>query len=305
MGTAKPSWVLPSPLVARPVGSLIGQIEERAKEARVTPYLELDKSKLGRHYLRSSSLSMLCPREEVIAALAELTRTETLDANSILTFEIGHELHGRLQDQILPAANLLVGSWECKNCEFIVGGQMGSGEHWDAQLRAFRIPQGTWDASLLIPRPDYACSQCEARDWRHYEQSFVDTAFRITGHVDGILSLPGRHGLGVLEAKSIGARGAKEVVKYPKMEHVLQAQLYMWFTGLQWSCVLYWDKSTYGVKALIEHFVERDEEAIELLKNTLTSIWYGIEHKKLPPGICANIKAERAMACACKAPCFA
>lgn len=238
--------------------------------------------------IRSSGFASLCPREEVLAALYNIIRSEEFDANSLLTFSLGTDFHSRLQDEILPRIGVMFGAWKCNNCSKVFGG-MGKKKGFD------------FDAMITKP---VKCTKCHSSDFRYQEHSFKDTEHGISGHPDGFIVIPGRDGPGVIEAKSIGAKGAAEIRKCPKFEHVIQAQLYLMFTGFKWSVLLYWDKSSYGLNALTEHFIDRDEDTISLINETLQSVWSGLDGGPLPERICGTIEAPRAKTCACASKCF-
>ncbi len=261
-------------------GSLKEEIREKFRESKTIPVPTLDT------YYRGSGFASVCPREEVLAALHKIVRTESFASDSLVNFALGTGIHVALQEVILPKIDVLLGEWACLDC----GKHHGGGQ--------------PFDIDLMITRPE-KCASCGASSFRYVEQFFKDDNFKITGHPDGFLRLSGREGIGVLEAKSIGSRGAWEVKKVPKFEHVVQAQIYMWFTGLDWSCIFYWDKGVYGSECYIEHFVDRDEETIEAIQSGLLSIREGIKTGTLPPRICATATAPRAKECACANPCFA
>jgi hypothetical protein len=268
-----------------PSGSLKDLIELKFRESRATPPLGPDSS------IRASGFASLCPREEVLAALHNIFREESFEADLLLVFAVGTGLHRMLQDEILPKIGAMVGEWVCLECSKHYGGMQG---------------EPGFDLSKMVPKPDKCTKRkCGSVEFRYQEQFFRDEQFRITGHPDGFINVPGREGTGVLEAKSISTRGAMEIRRIPKWEHVIQAQIYMWMTGLPWACLLYWDKGTFGMNGLVEHFVDRDEDTIVAIKEGLKSIWEGIENNSLPPRICANNTCERASGCPAKVPCFA
>lgn len=264
-------------------GSLVDTIWEQFTQTRTIPPLT------AKGFVRGSAFASLCPREEVLAAIHGVVRTEDLDANSLVNFALGTGIHVALQEEILPAIGVILGEWSCLTCARHYGGMDG---------------KPGFDLELMVARPKQ-CPKCEGTTFKYVEQFFRNEEYRITGHPDGFLKVPGREGIGLLEAKSIGAGGAWEIKKVPKFEHVIQAQIYMWFADLPWACVLYWDKSKYGADAFVEHFVDRDEDTIEAVKTVLKSIWDGIASGTLPPRICATQKAPRAISCACAKPCFA
>src|SRR6202035_532691 len=99
--------------------------------------------------------------------------------------------------------------------------------------------------------------------FQYVEHHFINDEHKITGHPDGFLVLPGLAGMGVLDAKSAGGKSAWEIKSAPNIGLVIQAQLYLWFTGCQWSKILYWVKAENGLEALVEHHVERDDDTIQ------------------------------------------
>jgi hypothetical protein len=268
-----------NPFVAPPVGSLTEAIRSKFTEHKVIHPPTKDT------YFRGSGFASICPREEVLAAVHKIVREEAFEANSLVNFALGTGIHLALQEVILPAIGAILGEWSCLGCGLHAGG-------------------GTpFEIAKMVPRPS-KCEGCGSTQFRYVEQFFKDDTYRITGHPDGFLRVPDREGIGLLEAKSIGQRGAWEVKKVPKFEHMIQAQIYMWFTGLTWACVLYWDKGVYGMDSFIEHFIERDEDTIEAVQTDLLLIRNGIETGELPDPICANADAPRAKTCACAKPCF-
>ena len=99
--------------------------------------------------------------------------------------------------------------------------------------------------------------------------------YRIHGFCDGILyAPPGQVGEGsppgfwALEFKTTASSEFDVIhsANTPKEEHVRQAQIYLWLTGYKWSLILYFEKGAYGMGALTEHLVERDEERILALQ---------------------------------------
>lgn len=238
-------------------------------------------------WMRASRLPEICVREEALVSAAQLVRKREIDSNAQLNFEIGKALHRQLQEEILPQIGVLLGEWECTRC----GLHYGVRKPW---LEADRY---------AIRRPEVC--QCENRTFRFHEYSLEDTEYRITGHPDGLLSIPGLPGLGILEAKSISPNGAWEVANVPKLDHVLQAHIYMWLLDLQWAKIFYWDKGTFGLAGLIEHDVERDEDTILAIKSTLTTLWAGVRSGIIPPTrVCASREAPRALKCEVCGPCF-
>lgn len=239
-------------------------------------------------WMRASRFAEVCPREEVLVSIRKLTRKREMDADLFLTLETGKALHSQLQNSILPGAGLLLGEWSCGRC----------GKHYGIRRPSEPI------VNYAVKRP-ILCDRCEYTEFNFHEYNFYNPEYRITGHPDGILAIPGLPGLGILEGKTINPKGGWEVRNVPKLDHVVQSHIYMWFTGLSWTKILYWDKGTYGMSALVEHTVERDEDTIQQIKNTLRELWEGLR-TMVPPAsrICANPDAPRAKACVVCVPCF-
>lgn len=248
-------------------------------------------------YLRMSSIADMCPREEVICSAKDLARKVKFNADTLLTFNHGHGIHHALQQLVLPDIGVLMGKWRCETCKKIYGGK----------------EEGKPLHDTVVARPR-ECDNCDGEvfdekvgvsyQFAYQEMYFLDEEHRIGGHCDGFLRIPGLPGIGVFEGKSISSRGAWEIRHVPKFNHVVQTQGYMWLTGCRWAFILYWDKGTYGLKALTEHFVERDHEAVSILKDTCKSIWDGVNKGTLPERICQSKDCERAKECVVVEPCF-
>lgn len=247
-------------------------------------------------WIRVSSLAMLCPREEVIRAIDRVERDDPYEGDLGLIFEHGHALHWDLQNRILPKTGTFLGKWRCGSCGHVMGG-------WDPNAK----PRKTI-IEAQVPRPD-ACPSCETEldhdNCLYIEQHFKNFEFRVQGHPDGFLSVPGQDGVGIFEAKSINPKGAWEVRGCPKLDHVVQVQCYMWLTGCRWAKILYWDKGGMGMSALVEHTVEYDEDLVDTIKDEVSAIWVGIEDGILPERTCETRTCARATKCPVADTCFA
>jgi uncharacterized membrane protein len=116
--------------------------------------------------------------------------------------------------------------------------------------------------------------------------------------------IPGMDGMGIFEAKSISPRGAWEVRGTPKLDHVVQVQCYLWMTGLKWGKILYWDKGSFGLSALVEHTVERDEGTIRSIQEMIRSVHKGLSGGAIPDRVCSNRTCSRATTCPVVNICF-
>lgn len=261
-------------------------LRERLKTERTTP--PLDETS----WLRASALADLCPREEVIAARTQLVRTEVIKADLSLIFAHGHGLHWTLQHHVLPEADMLLGQWRCMLCATLHGG--------------VELHRGEPQSEQYVPRPRACakCGQADPREFHYVEQYFRNAEYRIGGHPDGFLRMAGMEGLGILEAKSASARASWEIKTMPQLSHVVQAHVYMWFTGFTWAKILYWEKGGNGIDALIEHTIARDEETIHNIKVLIASIWRALRRGPLPARICDAATDPLAKECPVAATCF-
>lgn len=239
-------------------------------------------------YLRASGIPMLCAREEVICVKNQVTRPNDIDAGLNLTFLHGTALHWAVQNKLLGPMKVLYGTWRCDACGTKYGTQPKEGG-----------TSYTW--AVAMPN---CCSSCGSKELTYVEPEFVDHDLRLTGHTDGLLVIPGLPGMGILEVKSVGARYAREVKVAPQISHLVQAHVYMMFTGFRWAKILYWLKGEAGMSMLQEHHVDRDEEMIHRVQDLIRSVWSGIETGELPERICANNTCPRAKSCHVAAQCF-
>ncbi len=270
--------------------SLKTLLETQFRETRAVPPPDPDT------YYRISKISSFCAREEVLCHKHQITRQETFTVDKMLTFLHGTSLHWGLQNIALPAIGVLYGIWQCTGC----GTKYGSVRE-DEPLSA-----------TVVLRPKL-CSQptCVGREgrgedlFRFVEHAYVNEKYKLTGHPDGFLVIQGASGMGILEAKSAGPKKSAEVRRAPDIGHVIQAQLYMWFSGLKWARVFYWAKSEFGLDALKEHIVERDDETIEQVLAAVTSARSGMKNGVLPDRICLNSTCARAATCFAVKQCFA
>lgn len=261
--------------------SLKQLIKLKLHEKREVPWLTPES------YLRVSSLATLCAREEVLAAMHKSVRVDEVSPDLALVFAHGTGLHYVLQNEVLAEAGAIVGIWRCVECAKQFG----------------ELSENIGVSQSLVPRPNRC--ECGSQEFLYREQHFINKEFRVGGHPDGFIILPGMPGLGVVECKSVSSRRAWEVKNTPDMGHVIQLQCYLWLTGLKWGKVLYWEKGAFGMSGLFEHTVERDEEAIRAVQDMIRSIWSGIDSGSVPERICSSKECPRAQKCSLAEVCFA
>lgn len=278
-------------MASREDGDLKALIRKSIRSKRDNPPLKANDDS----FIRVSGLAGLCAREEVLCSRDEVVREDNINASLMMIFEHGHGLHWDLQNRVLPQTGVLYGRWLCGACGTYHGGQ----DEWNVPLQHFEIKQAR------RPRRCLMCDTLLTSDNCLYQEQWIkDPKYRLAGHPDGFLRMNDMPGLGVLEVKSINPRGAWEVRNCAKLDHVVQAQCYMWMTGCRWGRVLYWDKGTNGMPGLIQHDIEYDEDHVEAIKALVVDIWEGVESGKLPDRICASADCKRAELCAVTETCF-
>jgi len=242
---------------------------------------------LDNFYYRASGLAYICPRQEVLQQQHEVLLRVRKPAEEVANYDVGTGMHYAMQNIILPAIGVMRGAWRCLGCGMVHGAQQPG--------------QLVYEAA--IPRPEVC--RCGHKVFLYDEYFLKDPSVGTGGHMDGLLVLPRYPGMGLFELKSISQNGAKKVKDCPQIEHVMQANAYMWLSGLQWAKILYWVKGVYSVeKNLIEHHVERDEEVWNSIKTMLHSIRRGMETGKVPDRVCAHRACARAQECPVLNQCF-
>lgn len=233
----------------------------------------------------------MCAREEVLCSLEGLVRENQVPADLSMIFAHGTALHHIVQNELLPKTGVLVGTWRCTFCGHTYGAS-----NWDHRFVADAPHE-------LVTRPEKC--RCGESQFVYVELMLRDFIRRIQGHPDGFLRFDDMPGLGILEVKSISPRGAWEVRGCPKMDHVIQTQVYMHLTGCRWAKILYWDKGGAGVSALVEHTIDYDPDTVEKILTLVEQVREGIRMGKLPERICAAIDCPRAGECPVAEACFA
>jgi hypothetical protein len=254
--------------------------------------------------IRISAFAGLCAREEVLcsAGRLNLVRKEAIEPDVGTYFEHGNGLHWVIQNRILPDTGVIRGRWLCGHCGEYYGG-------YKAWIVDADGPKKNKEVLHAAQQPRFkTCPSCDApmtsASSMYSEQLIYDPTYRLTGHPDGFLWIESLPGLGLLEVKSINPKGAWEVRGCPKLDHVVQAQCYMWLTGCRWAKILYWDKAGQGMSSFIEHLIEYDEDHVDAIRNLLQAIWEGVKGEGIPERICESSVCSRAKLCSVAKPCF-
>ena len=279
-------------MVAKATGTKAPEVTERSslrdlilerygrQEDKPPPSLE-------NFYYRASGLAYICPRQEVLQSKYEIPTRVRKPAEEIANYDVGTGMHHAMQNLILPAVGVLRGAWQCLGCGYIHGPQV----------------EGRPVYETAVARPEVC--RCGTKEFLYREYYLKDSTIGTGGHTDGLLVLPGYPGMGLFELKSISQNGARKVKDCPQVEHVMQANAYMWLSGLQWAKILYWVKGVYSVeKNLIDHHLERDESVWNSIKAMLYSIRRGMETGDIPERVCAHRACSRAQECPVLNQCF-
>lgn len=263
-----------------PRGSLKRLMEQRLGDYEPVKPLGADD------WIRVSAFAEICPRQEVICTTKSIVREKDISPDLELIFAHGHSLHWGLQNKILPRLGCLIGVWMCESC----GTSFGS------------YQPGVPVEQTMVRQPD-ACS-CGHKEFIYKEVTLVNERFRISGHPDGVLVLPGQSSPGLFEAKSVGARNAWQIKSAPMLGHVVQVQLYMWMLGLKWAKILYWDKAGNGLDCITEHHVEYSDDMVATAHSEIEKMRAGLRTGSLPERICATETCTKAKECPVIRECF-
>lgn len=270
-------------------------------------------------WLRASGFAYTCFRHEALSHYLKRDRVDIVDASRSSNFLLGTVMHTGMQCVLLRKH--LLGAWKCLSCLHMHGGypeeeraavyraKECSYTSVDAETRALAQRAVANITSYAVPCPD-ACEACGAEatgeigDFEYVEQWMCNFDLGIGGHTDGFLRVDWREDLGVFEGKSIAPQKVYLIRNAPYVEHLYQVHLYMYFSGLQWASILYWDKGTYGVPAFTEHYITRDEGIIEDIHAAIHTYRDYFSSGVLPARVCSSPTCDKAKYCKLRQDCF-
>lgn len=206
------------------------------------------QSKRDTDWLHPSEICKLnwCHRSSYYKFLDDDQTVEPGKFELLNIFAEGNTIHDKWQ-RWLADAGVLTGSWSCNVCGWSTTGH----------------------------RPE-VCGNCDAchRGWvRYREVPIFSEEYGVIGHSDGCIE--DIKGKALIEIKSIGvgtlrfevphlatalSKGEKTLeqtwssIKYPFPSHILQGQLYMFFTGIHTIVFIYECKWNQQVKEFTIHF---------------------------------------------------
>jgi hypothetical protein len=249
-------------------------------------------------WFRSSGIPYLCPRLYALALRDEFLVNEPPDADLMWTFGVGTAFHTQFQEDYLQRLGDVFQGWWRDRDKGTVHKGTTIHDH-DETL-----------SHLWIPKPT---EEWQGTNHEYVELEFRNEEYRITGHCDGVLVWPDSDPE-ILEIKTINTRGFDFVDPImggkPKVEHVAQAQAYMWLSGLTKARILYIKKdlSVGPRKVMCEHLIERDESIIDgiksMLKECASVVDNGVDDLPARLPECRTKTSGKARWCAGKGPCF-
>jgi predicted nucleic acid-binding Zn-ribbon protein len=224
-------------------------------------------------WIRASAFPKLCIREEVLCARNNIIRERPITIDNEWWFGVGSAMHYLFQTRLLGASGILLGKWRCLNC-----GKLTDGSR-------VRMPKN--------------CDVCGKDSFFLYEQKFEDLNLKLNGHIDGILSLPGKKET-IIDFKTANGKRFLYAMKKPFDDHIKQLQIYMMLSGIKRGVILYINKQELSLKdALVEHWIDYDAEYVEKVKNDIHKLRKCLSNpeEELPESICKNKTEARRRKC--------
>lgn len=267
---------------------LVGALRESIGERRQVPWGEV----------RSSGLPYLCPRE--IALRKDVGLVESIEnrpePSLAWIFGIGTAMHTQFQEEWLKSLGpVFQGWWRCKDCNRL---------HRGPEVDAPALSHG-W-----IPAPD-KCEGCgSTAGFRYEELEFHNEEYGLTGHCDGVLVWGDR--TEIFELKTVNGYAFDHREPYsggPDPKHVIQANAYMWMSGIPNVRIVYQTKQmdTTFEEALHEHELSMDDAIvgrIKLLLSDAAKARSGDGHMFNRHVECKTARSKKAKRCPVGTLCF-
>lgn len=223
-------------------------------------------------WFRASSVHNICPREYALRIVKGIPSSRKIDPNTLWFFGTGSAYHDLMQQKILKSiAQVYQGWWQKdsfagnfpKKCK---DGSVDLVKYGTRRLKKGKKLKSGHVSHGWIPKPP-------GGGWKFYEMEGRIEEFRFSGHWDGVLVWEDYSE--ILELKTINKWGVKvvdpSVGGRPMKNHIVQANGYMWISGLGRARILYINKSEPGLKsAILEHIIYRDEKIIDDIKKLLS-----------------------------------
>lgn len=264
--------------------------------------------RIGTDCVRASQLFYLCPREFVFDYF-EPRPTRSFDVKSRLMMGCGTFLHEVIQNEILGPMGVLKGNW--------------------VNLRTKQRVRDSYH-----PDPDLAVREASRefpRTWEYEEYQLFDSALRISGHLDGIVSIDRIDWLATNESllKTDLKKAFAELDKIPlgeeaKLEikttgdwlfqkmkmpgdiadnYKMQSNVYQKLSGARRAIFWYVNRNTMGSKMLPYWF---EKHWWDHARQKAVTVWEAIRDLKLPERFraCDLPTCTRAKSCVFRELCF-
>ena len=274
----------------------------------------------------ASRMGSLCPREESLASILDFTRTEAIEPDLRLVFDIGNAFHSALQNEVLTDRGFLIGRWACVVC----GAPQQPVEPGTFPLRSGSAdPRDYW-----TPQPQSCVNGCtrfdadmdnfeslpghDGRVWvkqrkpshsnppmRFVETSMYEPNYGVIMRLDGGINR-GSGAIGLLEAKSIDARQFGRTDE-PGIAYEDQVHTELWLADMPFAQLLYVSKwfERDIKKTLKEYTIRRSERRIDALKKRIDTTRHAVAKAKLVEDkVCATRSCTRAKRCLLRSRCW-
>lgn len=289
--------------------------DAKAKEEKPTPipgYLkplldaQLASARPSRWspWIRCSDLGKdFCPRLVPLALITDVEPVNIIPPEVQNFFDVGTDIHARMQNKRLGPLGVLFGQWTCLKCGM---------------------------RSLPMTAMPGRCG-CGGRKFEFYEEFLRDPEYLLCGHSDGGVSLPKTHEMVVGEFKSIAGEALDNMTR-PYDSHIYQAHGYLHLNrvaGRDYKKVLfiYIAKTkrktlSNSVASPYREFLMEENPAItqdilnraaaqrdgwnRLIQQVVQTPWMGEKEIEplLPRRICKKSTSARAKQCPLQGPCF-
>jgi len=261
----------------------------------------------------ASAAGKMCVRLETFKrALPRANDRKVFPGSLLRRFQIGHAVHDRWQ-RVLGEMRVLKGTWECSRCTRIQKNQFMPTEpcprcrwqvdpikHYPAPSSKASIDCATgckWPEGFYVAGRD--CVHCRrGGTWKFKESGIKIPEFDVIGHYDGVVVYNGFER--ILEMKTKDAFAWPKVSE-PMAAHVVQANVYMWGTGIHEAIIGYINKNSGEMK---EFLIQYDPEIIERFKKNIARVHSSLAKDEAPNGPCAHPKEKQAKECPYKDACF-
>lgn len=270
---------------------LVDLIHQALSEKRVKHPMREDD------WVRVSSIGSMCPREEVLVAKHHLLREEYIGGDQGINFALGHAVHWMMQNRAVGLTGALVGSWRCTWCGETYGSRAKG--LLPMPVSCIRCGAISGDAPRVHNRPDGS----RPNAFLYVEEFVGNEEFKIGGHPDGYLA--SENDTWLLEFKSTNDNNFRKYKESPDFVHVIQAQCYLWLTGLRKAKIVYFNKNGSKDSFIREHDMNYDPEVIERVQQTIREVRAGIVGGPTPERtICFEYDCSRAINCKARDYCF-